>query len=760
MNNEKVNVPQRKWVKDAAIIFLSVMLVLTFFSSTIMNMSLPEVSGQYAGYGTVTANVRGTGTVSANMGYGVQISESRKIKKVMVRTGDVVAAGDILVLLEDSEGTELLEARRALADAEYSYRQKLLSSTNVESPEIANLREDLATATQKLENYESNKAALDNAKARVREIEAEIKLINREIEELTENKNDAQEKVNEIEGGKNAAQSAEKVYKNALEDLNYAKEDLEIMKQDQKKYAETKTLLDTLEEELEEAQEKYSDLEQELSAYGIATAKEIAQARSAYITAQQEANDYKKRYLRIFTNYNEYLEAYNNYADAIMNDKPQEEIDRLYNIYKNMAKVTQAEVDSAKSDYDMYEKRAFDLQVTYDTLSEQEENLEKNSEYWQAKQDFEKAEQKLEEVQTQYDSTKEELSEIQNVTNTAIESKEREIRRSETELAYLKEDYEEALEEFGVEVNPDKTVAELAESGLSAAKEELSKSKESLILKETELEEKNDALEDAKEEYEEISSDNPGSEDQLRESVKSLERQLKNAVVSANKESALTSLELERIEDELEEKRERVAELEEEAIDAEVTAKYDGVISAVNVIAGDTANAGEPLVSIDVSGKGYTLSMAVSDEQSRYVKIGDIAKVLNYWGDINVQLSAIKTDRNNPTGGKVLEFDVSGDVTDGQNLNITVGDRQSSYDFVVPNSAVREDSTGTFVYIAEAKSTPLGNRFIARRVDVTVVSKDTRNCALDVATEYRNQYVIVNSSTPLTDGMQVRLVDN
>lgn len=760
MNNENRNVPQRKWVKDAAIIFLSVMLILTFFSSTIMNMSLPEVSGQYAGYGTVTANVRGTGTVSANMGYGVQISESRKIKKVMVRTGDVVAAGDILVLLEDSEGTELLEARKALSDAEYSYRQKLLSSPSGESAEIENLREDLAVATKKLENYESNKAELDNAKARVRELEAEIKLIGREIEELTEKKNDAQEKVNEIEGGKNAAQSAEKAYKNALEDLNYAKEDLEIMKQDQKKYAETKKLLETLEEELETVQEEYNNLEQELSAYGIATAKEIAQAKSAYISAQQEASDYKKRYLRIFTSYNDYLEAYNNFEEAMETGQPQEEIDRLYNIYKNMTKVTQSEVNSAKSEYDMYEKKSFDLQVAYYTLAEQEENLEKDSDYWQAKQDFEEAEKKLDEVQNKHDSTKEELAEIQNVTNAAIESKEREIRRSENELAYLKEDYEEALEEFGVEVNPDKSVSELSESGLGIAKEELSKCKENLILKETELEEKNDALEDAKDKYEEISSDNSGSEEQLKESVKNLERQLKTALTSANKESALTNLELERIENELEEKREKVAELEQEAIDAEVTAKYDGVISAVNVIAGDTANAGEPLVSIDVSGKGYTLSMPVSNEQSRYVKVGDVAKVLNYWGDIKVQLSAIKTDRNNPTSGKILEFDVNGDVTDGQNLNITVGDRQSSYDFVVPNSAVREDSTGTFVYIAEAKSTPLGNRFIARRVDVTVVSKDTRNCALDVATEYRNQYVIVNSSTPLTDGMQVRLVGN
>ncbi len=34
---------KRGWVKNVAIIFLAVLLVLTFFSNTIMNRSLPEV---------------------------------------------------------------------------------------------------------------------------------------------------------------------------------------------------------------------------------------------------------------------------------------------------------------------------------------------------------------------------------------------------------------------------------------------------------------------------------------------------------------------------------------------------------------------------------------------------------------------------------------------------------------------------------------------------------------------------------------------
>ena len=43
---EETKVSKREWVKTAAIIFLAILLVLTFFSNTIMNATLPEVAAQ------------------------------------------------------------------------------------------------------------------------------------------------------------------------------------------------------------------------------------------------------------------------------------------------------------------------------------------------------------------------------------------------------------------------------------------------------------------------------------------------------------------------------------------------------------------------------------------------------------------------------------------------------------------------------------------------------------------------------------------
>ena len=64
-----------------------------------------------------------------------------------------------------------------------------------------------------------------------------------------------------------------------------------------------------------------------------------------------------------------------------------------------------------------------------------------------------------------------------------------------------------------------------------------------------------------------------------------------------------------------------------------------------------------------------------------------------------------------------------------------------------------------FILVAVAKSTPLGNRYTATRVDVTVLDKDGYNTALDAGTDYGYQFVITSSTKPLEAGMLVRLAE-
>ena len=126
--NENKSTRRREWVKNAIIIFLVIMLILTFFSNTIMNYSLPEVSAQYVGSGTLSEQIRGSGTVEANQSYEMKLDETRVIASVNVKVGDIVEKGQTILTLEDSESTELESARKTLDSLKLEYEKALLAT--------------------------------------------------------------------------------------------------------------------------------------------------------------------------------------------------------------------------------------------------------------------------------------------------------------------------------------------------------------------------------------------------------------------------------------------------------------------------------------------------------------------------------------------------------------------------------------------------------------------------------------------------------
>ena len=117
----------RDWVKNAAIIFLAVLLVLTFFSNTIMNRSLPEVATAGVTDGSIVAKVRGTGTVKANGSHDVKTTQTREIRSVMVKVGQEVKTGDTLFVLGAGDSQELEAAKETLRDLQYAYQKSAVS---------------------------------------------------------------------------------------------------------------------------------------------------------------------------------------------------------------------------------------------------------------------------------------------------------------------------------------------------------------------------------------------------------------------------------------------------------------------------------------------------------------------------------------------------------------------------------------------------------------------------------------------------------
>ena len=156
------NVKRREWVKTAAIIFLAVLLVLTFFSNTIMNASLPEVATQQVTQGTINAKIRASGTITANETYNVKLAQSRKIESVKCKVGQAVNAGDVLFVLEAQESDELKAAKTDLEAKELDYQKSLITASNdsaQEDRDVQKLRDAYNEALAIYSQYSSMDAS-------------------------------------------------------------------------------------------------------------------------------------------------------------------------------------------------------------------------------------------------------------------------------------------------------------------------------------------------------------------------------------------------------------------------------------------------------------------------------------------------------------------------------------------------------------------------------------------------------------------------
>ena len=214
--------------------------------------------------------------------------------------------------------------------------------------------------------------------------------------------------------------------------------------------------------------------------------------------------------------------------------------------------------------------------------------------------------------------------------------------------------------------------------------------------------------------------------------------------------------------DSLQKQRDDIAKLQENAVGASIEAPISGTITSVTVKAGDEAQPDTALVTMQPEGKGFTMSFSVTNDQAKRLSVGDKADLVNSWrySDMDITLASIKPDTTDPGQKKLLTFDITGDeVTPGQSLNVSVGQKSANYDLIVPNSAIREDSNGKFILIVESKSSPLGNRYVATRVDVEVLASDDTQSAVSGALN-GYEFVITTSTQPVEAGKLVRLANN
>lgn len=650
---EKNTGKRREWVKNAAIIFLTIMLILTFFSNTIMNYSLPEVATQQVQRGTITAKIRGTGNVEATDPYNVVAKESRVISSVAVKQGDTVEKDQIIYYLEDAESDELTKAQKELEDLELAYMKGLFGA-NVSSDIISKV------ANGNIDNFSQLQAKvtdmqnrLDAAKARVDECQKKVDEITLQSTKAT---NDASV----------STKGDELVKDEATTDLAEAQKRFEENKA--QKIAELNAQIKSLQAEIEDLKTLINNGTVEI---GDSTA-------SSVLTTLQNKYDTAKATLK-----GEKLTNLNNATGNSFNDVEKaftwcQEID--WNQYNDNAQKSIQEFMAAYADYKDAENAIAEVakieanQMTLASKQTQLTNLQN----------------KLAEVQAIAVTTDGGVQDAQNRLNQAT----RNILEITTANTQTNVAWQNKLAEANAVLKNAQAVYEL------------------LKAEQTEL------------------SANINAELDLAKASKDI----------ANKE-------------------EEIAKLKEKSMGASVKAPVAGTIMSLKYVAGETTKPEEVMAVIQAEGKGFTLSISVTNEQAKKVQVGDVAELQNAWyyDDVMVTLASIRPDPDKAGTNKLLVFNVSGStIQAGQSLSISVGQKSAEYELVVPNSAVREDNNGKFILTVESKSSPLGNRYIATRTNVEVLATDDNNTAIS-APLYGYEYVITTSTKPVVAGKQVRL---
>ena len=212
---------------------------------------------------------------------------------------------------------------------------------------------------------------------------------------------------------------------------------------------------------------------------------------------------------------------------------------------------------------------------------------------------------------------------------------------------------------------------------------------------------------------------------------------------------------------EIEKLEEEIAALEAAAKITTITAPADGYVYNIAVSAGDNLAAKDVIAYILPETDricSVTFKFTASAAQSIY--IGMSLEVTS--GFINgCTVSSMKPDPDDPRGTRIVKCVVDGnDAWPGEEITVNAGKGNDNYKCVVPASAVNQDNSGDFVYVIEGSSTPLGDKYVVKRVDVTIEATDGASTA--IKGEGLDKYdvmIVVRAEKPLEDGQRVRLED-
>ena len=749
MSNDSAS--RRAWIKNAAIIFLVILLLLTFFSNTILNYSLPEVSAQYTSSGTLSTAIKASGTVKANASYNVVyeadaadsadgVAQTRKVVSVFVKEGQTVEKDAPILELKGGASEQLKSAQDEYDKLKREYDLGILGDnvSNITSDKtISDAQKALENAKDELAKLQKNYNDLLSGVDTTTILQNQISALEDTIENLTDQQTAMTDKITEVNAIISEAKAL--IEKDVLSNQTVA----EKLAAAEEEYNSISSEYDTLKKETDFYKERLDEIKKVSG--DVTEANKLTQQLK---TLQNELDS-------LDTEYSRYVED------------TEDELDALYQAVLDAKKVWEDTPETSETD---------ENEITVSSMTKDEAYQK----YQEALNAYDKAERnykrQVEDYNTKFDKLEEQISDIKDKLNVIGMPEVDDIfdYTVDYDLSSAQKDYDEAsakLTELETKYTDAKTKYEslIKQNSAEDTVNEYSliletyKNEES-SLKDT-IKQKNKELDNLKKQLSESTTDlTPEAlADKIKEqknSVDSLEAALKITQATENQTTTTNKLTREDQKKQLEELAAKIETYKNAPENTQVTAPIAVKITAINFTAGESVTSGNTVASIEIADKGYIVEISMAADQARKIQVGTPCSVVNSWWYSNIEASVtgMRSDPSSQGKNRIITITVSGDVSEGQTLNFSIGDKSQSYDSVLPNSAIREDNDGKFVLVVESKKTPLNMRYTAKRVDIEVLASDDTQSA--VSGLYGSEFVITNSTVPIADKQQVRLAEN
>lgn len=195
-----------------------------------------------------------------------------------------------------------------------------------------------------------------------------------------------------------------------------------------------------------------------------------------------------------------------------------------------------------------------------------------------------------------------------------------------------------------------------------------------------------------------------------------------------------------------------------------IGAVCDGIISQIEVEKGMYVSymMNQILYRIANLSGNWEINLLFSEEECKDLQKGNTADIYLKSQDIHVKGEVheiIPYADDNFSGYTVMVmFQLQNDSVAHEKADVTIETEKKVYDYLVPLTALHEDTNGYYIYVLQKDDGILGEGYKAERISVDLLDSNEENCAVEGLTE--QDIVILAATKEISNGDHVYYVES